>query len=323
MSGKKTSKETKRPPENPEDVDEILSRAYESEDEDEIGELTDRVLALDPDNPEALLLKADLLQEDEEERLRLLERARKELERYFQAEGISGEDILDDEADLVYLAILQRIAYTLFSLEEDDRALEVVEELLRCDPEGQTLAKTLYYRIYLEREEWARVLEETMKETKRELGWAYARLTATFMLSLGGRGKGAGKTGGKDESLEKVNKMLWDAVRMAPSAPFYMLGYLPEPVDDSEEEEDAFYFGVLYEGILEISRDLLNWFSKAAILFGLPTGRFGGESDDMREILDALGGTADYEELTRRLAGADDDDAVLRALSDGNYPSTR
>jgi tetratricopeptide (TPR) repeat protein len=323
MSGKKTSKEKARLLENPEDIDEILGRAYESEDEDEIGELAGRVLALDPDNPEALLLKADLVQEDEEERLRLLERARGELERYFQAEGISGEDILEDDAGFVYLAILQRIAYTLFSLEEDDRALEVVEELLRCDPEDQALTRTLYYRIYLEREDWTHVLEETMKETKRELGWAYSRLTATFMLSLGRRGKGSGKTGGKDGNLEKVNKMLWDAVRMAPNAPFYMLGYLPDPVDDSEEEDDAFHFGVLYEGVWEISRDLLNWFSKATILFGLLTGRFGGESGDMREILDALGGTADYEELTRSLAGADDDDAVLRALAEGNYPSTR
>jgi tetratricopeptide (TPR) repeat protein len=321
MSGKKTSKasketkkeikkETKRPSESSEDVYEILGRAYESEDEDEIGELADRVLALDPDNPEGLLFKADLT-EDEEERLRLLERAREELERYFQAEGISDADIVEDDAGFVYIAILQRIAYTLFSLEEDDRALETVEELLRCDPEDQALTKTLYYRIYLEREDWTRVLGETMKETKRGLGWAYARLTAAFMLSPGGKG-----------NLEKVNKMLWEAVRMAPSVPFYMLGYLPDPVDGSEEEEDAFHFGVLYEGVWEISRDLLNWFSKATILFGLLTGRFGGESGDMREILDALGGTADYEELTRRLADADDD-AVLRALAEGNYPSTR
>jgi tetratricopeptide (TPR) repeat protein len=315
MSKKKTPKTIKTDPARPEDIHEILNRAYESEDSGEVEELADRVLAMDPDNPEALLLKADAIDEDDDERLVLLEKARAELERYLQAEEISGEDLLNDEMGLVYLAVLQRIAYALFTLEEDDRSLEVVEELLRCDPEDHASSKALYYRIHLEREDWSRVLEDTMKETNRELGWAYARMIATFMLSAGG--------GKKKGSLEKVNKMLWDAVRMAPNVPFYMLGYAPDPMDDTEEEEDAFHFGILYEGVWVNSRELLNWFSKATILFGLLTGRFGEESADMREILDALGGSGDYEELTRSLEDAPDDGAVLRALADGRYPKTR
>jgi hypothetical protein len=281
------------------------------------------VLALDPDNPEALLLKADFIEDDDEGRLLLLERARAEMEQYFQAEGISGEDIFKDDSGFIYIAILQRIAYTLFIMEEDDRSLEVVEELLRYDEADQALTKTLYYRIYLERGDWAHVLEETMKDTNRGLGWAYSRMIATFMLSFG-EGKGGKKSGGTGGNLEKINKMLWDAVRMAPNAPFYMLGYTPDPVDDSEEEEDIFHFGILYEGIWMNSRDLLNWFSKATILFGLLSGRFGEESGDMKEILDALGGTADCEELTRSLADApEDDDTILRALAGGSYPSAR
>ncbi|MDR1650124.1 MAG: hypothetical protein LBR71_07665 [Synergistaceae bacterium] len=311
MSKKKTPKSAEQTPANPENIYEILGRAYESEDDNEIEDLVEQALALDPDNPEALLLKADLIEDDDEERLRLLEKAREEMEEYFQTEGISEEDLLEDDMGFAYLAILQRIAYTLFVLEEDDRSLEVVEELLRYDEDDRALTKTLYYRIYLEREDWAHVLEETMKDKNRGLGWAYARMISTFMK-------------GKKGNREKVNKMLWDAVRMAPNAPFYMLGYTPDPVDDSEEEADAFHFSILYEGVWTLSGDLLNWFSKGTILFGLLTGRFGGESDDMKEILDALGGTADYEELTRKLADApEDDDTVLRALADGNHPGAR
>ncbi|MDR2175412.1 MAG: hypothetical protein LBO82_05685 [Synergistaceae bacterium] len=343
MSGKKTPKaakpakelkevkKIKAEPERREDIYEILGRAFESEDDREIEELTAQVLAVDPDNPEALLLRADIIDENEEERLFLLEKARGELERYFQEKGLSGEDIFEDEEGLgfVYIAVLQRIAYTLFTLEEDDRSLEVVRELLRYDPEDYALAKTLYYRIYLEREDWTHILEETMKETNRDLGWAYSRTIATFMLSAGGREKSAGKkdaekTGSfvREGSLEKVDKMLWDAVRMAPNAPFYMLGYTPDPVDDSEEEEDVFHFGILYEGVWVNSRELLNWFSRATILFGLLTGRFGEESGDMEEILDALGGTTDYEDLTRKLADAPrDDETVLRVLAEGSYPA--
>jgi tetratricopeptide (TPR) repeat protein len=293
------------------DIYEILDRAYESEDSGEIADLAEQALALDPENPEALLLKADLI-DDDDERLPYLEKALEEARKYFQKEGLSGEDIWEDDMGPVYLGALQRAAYTLFSLEQDDRSFELVEELLRYDHEDQTMAKTLYYRILLEREEWSRALEETMKETTRGLGWAYARLIASFMLS-----------GGKNEkNLGKVNKMLWDAVRMAPNVPFYMLGYVPDPVD--ETEEDDFHFSLLYENVWPTSSQTLrNWFSKATILFGLLTGRFGQESDDMEEILASLGGASDYEELSRHLKSESDDKPVLDALVSGNYPSKR
>ena len=299
---------------NHDDIYEILDRAYESDNEDEVAELVELALSLDPDNPEALLLKSDLI-EDDVERLPVLERALEEAKRYFETEGLSGDGILEDELGLIYLGLLQRAAFTFFALERDDRSFELVEELLSYDHEDQAAAKALYYRILLEREEWSKVLEEAMKETTRDLGWAYARMIASFMLSCGKGEK-------KDEGLEKLNKMLWDAVRIAPNVPFYMLGYIPDPIDDSEPEEDYFHFGLLFEDVWTFSREMLNWFSKAAILFGLLSGRFGEESKDMEEILAALNGTSDYEELTRSLAGApEDDNTFLDALAAGNYPT--
>ena len=299
---------------NNDDIYELLERAYESDDPGEVAELVERVLEFSPDNPEALLLKSDLI-EDDEERLPILERALKESKRCLEEEGLSGNDILEDTVGLTYLGLLQRAAFTFFTLERDDRSLELVEELLRYDHEDKAMAKTLYYRILLEREEWSRVLEDTMKETARGLGWAYAKVIASFMLSdVTSEKNGA--------SLEKLNKMLWATMRMAPNVPFYMLGYIPDPVDESELEEDDFHFGLLFEDVWSISREMLNWFSKAVILFGLLSGRFGEESGDMEEILAALGGTSDYEELTLSLAGASEDDkTILDALAAGNYPT--
>ena len=297
------------------DIYELLDRAYESDDANEVAELVERVLELAPGNPEALLLKADII-EDDEERLLILENALEEARRYFDHEGLSGDGILEDAMGLVYLGLLQRAAFTLFALERDDRSFELIEELLRYDHEDKAIAKTLYYRILLEREEWSQVLEETMKETGRGLSWAYTRMVASFMLSdVKNEKDGAG--------LEKLNKMLWDAVRMAPNVPFYMLGYIPDPVNESELEQEHFHFGLLFENVWSASREMLNWFSRSVILFGLLSGRFGGESEDMEEILEALGGASDYEELTRSLAGAPEDDyIILDALVAGNYPKS-
>ncbi|MDR3230309.1 MAG: hypothetical protein LBT65_02620 [Synergistaceae bacterium] len=291
------------------DIYEILDRAYESEDDDEVAELVERALALDPDNPEALLLKADIV-EDEEEKLSLLEKALAVVRLYFAEEEISGDDVLEDEMGPVYLGLLQRAAYLFFFMERDDDALSMAEEFLRYECENRENVKDLYYCILLDREEWSRVLEETMKDVERTLGWAYARMIATFMLS-------------KDKKNANVGKMLWDAVRMAPNVPFYMMGYIPDPVDESEAESDDYHFSVLFENIWSISRELLNWFSSATILFGLLSRRFGREKDDMREILDALGGGADYEDLSRRLPDDADDRTILAALAEGGYPKTK
>ncbi|MDR3265354.1 MAG: hypothetical protein LBT15_05015, partial [Synergistaceae bacterium] len=228
---------------------------------------------------------------------------------YFGEEGISGDDILEDDMGVVYLALLQRLAYLFFFTERDDDALSMVEEFLSCGNEDRESMKDLYYCILLDREEWSRVLEETMKDMERTLGWAYARMIATFMLS-------------KDKKGVNVEKMLWDAVRMAPNVPFYMMGYIPDPVDESEAESDDYHFSVLFENVWSASRDLLNWFSRATILFGLLSGRFGKEKDDMGEILDALGGSADYEDLGRRLPDDADDRTILAVLAEGGYPKT-
>jgi len=301
---------------NDDHVYELLDRAYESDDIDEVTELIEQVLEISPDNPEALLLKSDLI-DDDEERLPILEQALKEARLYLEEEGLSGDDILEDTVGLAYLGLLQRAAFTLFALERDDRSLELVEEILRYDHEDRAMAKTLYYRILLEREEWERVLEETMQESVRGLGWAYAGMIASFMLSEIDE-----KSAKSDIALKNLNKMLWDAIKMGPNVPFYMLGYIPDPVDDSELEEDDFHFGLLFENVWSASREMLNWFSKAVILFGLLSGRFGGESGDMEEILGALGGASDYEELTQSLEGAsEDDEAILAALAAGNYPA--
>ena len=66
-------------------------------------------------------------------------------------EGIPEEDFAEDELGTVYLALLQRAAFTLFSLEDDERSFEIVQELMRHNLDDQGSVRSLYYRIRIQR----------------------------------------------------------------------------------------------------------------------------------------------------------------------------
>ena len=277
-----------------EDIEGLLERAYESGDAAEVEELVGRALELDPENPEVLLLQADLT-EDDDVRLPILVHAIENARSVLREEGIPEEDFAEDELGTVYLALLQRAAFTLFSMEDDERSFEIVQELMRHDLDDQGSVRSLYYRILIEKRDWSLILRETMQDGDRQLGWAYARLAACFMLTE----EGEGGTG-------EAAAMFWDALSMAPNVPFYMLGYFPDPVDDSEEEEEDFHFSLLFSDVWSSSHNLLNWFSRGVILFGLLSGRFGEEADDMLEILRSLGGGEEYDKMEALLDDQDD-----------------
>ena len=279
------------------DADALLDRAYESEDEAEVEALVERALELEPDNPEALLLRADLT-DDDEERLSILNGALEAVRTVLKDMDIAPEEFAEDELGLVYLALLQRTAFTLFSVGEDEEALHAAEELMRYELEDNGASRNLYYRVLVEKGDWARILSETEQDADHQLGWAYSRLAAAFML----------------EPRPAAAQMFWDAVIMSPNVPFYMLGYFPEPEEGSEAEEEDFNFATLYADVWNLSRELLNWFSRGVILFGLLTGRFEEKQDSMLEILTSLGGRAEYDAMCEIIKDSDDT-AVIETLA--------
>ncbi len=271
-------------------AEELLDLAYNSDNDDEVLKLVNQALELEPDNPEALLLLSDFT-EDVDERLSILLSTLENVHGALENLNVPHELYNEHELGIVYLALLQRAAFTLFEIGDDEQAMEITERLLHYNIDDDGAVKSLYYRILIERSDWERIISETEDDENHELGWAYARLAAAFM---------------SDKYKNKSEKYFYEALMMSPNTPFYMLGYFPAPVDENDDAElNDFNFAVLYADVWALSRELLNWFSRHVILFGLITGRFKKFIDDtdqsaeMLEILKSLGGGEDYNKMKK------------------------
>ena len=282
-----------------EDIDELLELAYNSDSQDEIKEITKRILERNPNNPEALLLLADTL-EDEEEQLTLLNRAYRIAKDDYYEEFNTGEEIedaLDSDTGMVYAGIIQRMIIPLSDSGKIDEAFQMAQDLRVLDPENQIQSHSLYYYILLKKKDFSRVLEETMKDSIHSLAWAWSRFIAVFMLS---------------GECVTSRRNFWEAIQMGPDVPFYMFGKYDEPVGETEEDEDDFSFALLFsEHVACNSEELAAFMISKANLFGLLSNRI--TKDDIDEYDAAI-------EILQNTGLMDYYLKILDELEDDNYP---
>ena len=280
----------------------LLGMAFKSRSSTRSLAIANQILEIDSQVPEALLIKADNIDNDKE-RAEILKQA-------LDAVDNNGCIYLKDDNDLFRLVVNQRLAFNLFTLNDLDGAFTACEKVLSSDEslleefDGLQLIKALYYRIMLARREWQKILAETMQDSEHSPAWAYSRLIAAYMLAPGKNKK----------SL--CAKMFWDALIISPQIPFYMLGYAPEPDDNANTKDfDDFNFALMYYDVLSVSKDFFNWFSRGVILFGLLTNRFDAkERDYMIDAIDSLGGYEEYERMNKIIMEREDS-AVIEALA--------
>ena len=268
--------------------------------------IVNQILEINPDNLEALIVKADQI-ENQDKRLELLLHALKVLEK--------KGDKVEDKA-IFFISIAQRIAFTYMGLGNFDKAFEYCEIVLKfCEenPEDEyikseydaTMIKALFYRVLIERRDWQRILSEAMRDSTITLGRAYAKLIAAWFMA-----------GGVKNPRNICANLLWDALSIAPEVPFYILGYFEEPDENSESEAfEDFNFALMYYDTVAITDEFFNWFSRGVILFGLLSGRFEGrEQDYLIDVLDGLGGFDEYEKM-KDIIVETEDSLVLEALA--------
>ena len=287
---------------NEQRIDQLLNMAWNTKSTARTLAIVNQILEIAPDNVDALVIKADNTQ-DSDERAEILLHALHALE---------SPEITDaEEREILFYVVNQRLAFTYFYNNKFDEALSFCDaalksEAVHLDPdaeESEEGLKALYYRLLIEREDWQKILAETMRDDDHSWAWGYSRLIAAWMLA-------------QDNTRYVCAKMFWDVLAMAPDIPFYMLGYFAEPDDSAtQEEHDEFDFALMYYDAISVSDDFFNWFTRGTILFGLLSGRFEErEREYLLDVLDTLGGYEEYEKMSSLIVEGDDE-AVIEMLA--------
>ena len=277
-------------------IEKLLEKAYESDDPEYVEKCARDVLRCDEENTDALVLLADAL-EDPADKIPLLQKAQSLMEQAMERPPLSEE--LDEENDAFYLSILQRLAFSFFSNDQSEEALDVVETALDLAP-GQLLGKTLYYRILLDLKQYSTILEESLKEPEPFPAMLHSRAIALFKLS----GKGS-----------RSDRAFWDAFASDPDIPFYILGYYGEPEDDDEDAIERYHLAMLFEDawLSEDDTELANRLAGGTILLGLAADLFPPENTDQLFVLaDALNIADIAEDIMVRLESRRDWNVLSR-----------
>ncbi len=283
-------------------ISQLLQMAWATKSRARILAIANQILELDPDNTEALMIKADST-DDADTRVTLLQKALDSLDK---PDSYSQED-----RDMFFLVLNQRMAYTFFAVNNIEKAFEFCETALKFeeghgnlgDMDDDGAMKSLYYRILIERKDWQKILAETLRDDEHSLAWGYARLVAAWMIA-------------PDNGQAVCANMFWDVLMISPDVPFYMLGYFPEPDENDEiSAHEAFDFALMFYDVISVSDDFFRWFSRGVILFGLLSGRFDEkEREYMLDVIDTLGGYEEYERMSSIIVEGDDE-AVIEMLA--------
>ncbi len=242
-----------------------LEEAYDTEDNRICENLAGKVLAASPDNPEALLLMAEVFQGDEEEYRKRLRHVRKVLAR----PGADWTGVLSEGCIPAWLnsAALQRLTFSLLGGEDTgeaewSEALELSSELLESDPERQTLGRLLHYGALLRLRQYRDALKEAMKDGTDSPERAYTKALAGFRL-----------TGPCEEAYQS----LCAAIRTDPDLPFLISGIWEMDDEAYEEDDNTHAMALVFGPLLEEDEQVAAWFNTSILLFGFLTGRLPEE----------------------------------------------
>ncbi|HOO63041.1 MAG TPA: hypothetical protein PK364_03855 [Synergistaceae bacterium] len=236
-------------------LEKLLNELYEDHSSSALQSLTEKIFRLDPENPEALLFLADHT-EDPEEALSYLSRGVTRLR------SLLGELPENQGGDLQALLFeaLQRMGWYYILEDRGEEAVALSEELLALPQEDYSWAKAIHYVGLILTEQYSRVLERVIAEEDPDVFSAHVKAMALLEYS---------------HSSRESTIALWDAFRLDPNLPFYLLDFWVPPLDGEDDEEDleSYSRALLLEPAWTLTEPRITALSTAAVFFGYITER--------------------------------------------------
>lgn len=222
-------------------LDELIDLAYEAESEKEVADLTEKILQIDPENTEALVLLGQL-QEDLDKATAYFEKAVQSAERklgkaYFQKNKGYFWGLIETRP---YMRALFGLAECYTEKEEVDKAIAIYLKMIDLNPNDNQGVRYSLAASYLEKADLPGY--ESLVELFEEEASAFFQFNHSLYLLL--------KTG---RSL-KANRQL----RKAAQANGYVIDYLTF-AEDYFEIPDTYTLGEESEAIVYTSIAGLAW----------------------------------------------------------------
>lgn len=247
-------------------LEDLLNELYESQDVTAAEGTAKKILVLDPENPEALFVLADVAEEPEQQAALLRRCVEETRKRMAQA----SEDEADAMEDLLFEA-LRNLGWSFLLDDKPEDALAVSKEMLDRDEWDPFWGRGIRLGALLRQEKFAEVLEESLGVDSGDIFAAHAKAVAT--LELAGPG---------DDTYRAV----WDAFHTAPDLPFFVLEYWDAPEEEDEEFLEDYNEAMFLQLYWTESEDRIMVLSTATVFFGYLTDRL--PEDVQEEVLTNL-----------------------------------
>ena len=249
-------------------IENLLDKLDEAETEQEIYEIGQEILSIDPNSPYGKLATWEGMPADESmDNLDMLKDALDSIRAIVDAKD--NPPVIEDDRDAqVYCTVMMNLGYSLLSKGDMDDALEVAREFANFDDEGFFPSRTLLYRCMLDMGMYNDILTTLEADPQESIVGEYARVISLLET---------------DADEGEVRDALNYAISLAPDIPFFILNIWEFPEDNEEideETEDVITYATYLIEPWTANDERIALLSAPVFLFGLLTGRL----DDEKEI---------------------------------------
>lgn len=189
-------------------IENLLDKLDEAETEQEIYEIGQEILSIDPKSPYGKLATWEGMPADESmDNLDMLKDALDSIRAIVDAKD--NPPVIEDDRDAqVYCTIMMNLGYALLSKGDMDDALEVAREFANFDDEGFFPSRTLLYRCMLDMGMYNDILTTLEADPQESIVGEYARVISLLET---------------DADEGEVRDALNYAISLAPDIPFFIL----------------------------------------------------------------------------------------------------